>query len=150
MKGRSRRIACFSLMLVLLPALAAAAPLAERQLLENGLTLLVASRRALPIVTVNVTIQAGSLWEPEGRAGLAYLTASLLTRGTSTRTAGQIDEAVDFIGASLSSGADRDSSELDLTVLKKDLPIGLELLADVLLHPAFQQGEIARKVQEIR
>ena len=143
-------IRLFTLMLVLSPVLAAAAPLAERRVLENGVTLLVASRRALPIVTVNVTVGAGSLWEPEGRAGLANLTASLLTRGTATRTAAQIDEAVDFIGASLSSGADRDSSEVDLTVLKKELPRGLELLADVLLHPAFPEGEIARKVQELK
>ena len=150
MKRRACRITYLSVLLVLLPAFVAAAPLAERHALESGLTLLVASRRALPIVTVKVTVQAGSLWEPEGRAGLAYLTASLLTRGTTSRTAAQIDEAVDFIGASLSSGADRDSSELDLTVLKKDLPIGLELLADVLLHPAFQEGEIARKVREIK
>jgi zinc protease len=150
MKRRGRLIAWFGLMLVLLPALSAAAPLAERHHLENGLTLLVASRRALPIVTIKVTVQAGSLWEPEGRAGLAYLTGSLLTRGTTTRTAAQIDEAIDFIGASLSSGADRDSGELDLTVLKKDLPKGLELLADVLLRPAFQEGEIVRKVREIR
>ncbi len=136
--------------LLLLPVLAAAAPLAERQVLDNGITLLVASRRALPIVTVNVTVGAGSLWEPEGRAGLAYLTASLLTRGTATRTAAQIDEAVDFIGASLSSEAGRDSGELDLTVLKKDLPRGLELLADVLLRPVFPESEIVRKVRELK
>lgn len=141
----------FSFILFLLqPVLVAAAPLAERQVLENGLTLLVRSSRALPIVTIKVMVQAGSLWEQEGRAGLANLTALLLTRGTATRTAAQIDESVDFIGASLSSSADRDLSELDLTLLRKDLPKGLELLTDVLLHPAFEQGEIARKVQELR
>lgn len=150
MNYRSRWIACLSLAIALLPVFAVAAPLAERQVLDNGLTLLVASRRALPIVTVNVTVEAGSLWEPEAQAGLAYLTASLLTRGTASLTATQIDEAVDFIGASLSSGADRDSSDLSLSVLRKDLPTGLKLLADVLLHPAFHHGEIARKVQEIR
>jgi zinc protease len=130
--------------------LVAAAPLAERQVLENGLTLLVRSSQALPIVTIKVTVQAGSLWEQEARAGLANLTALLLTRGTTTRTAAQIDEAVDFIGASLSSSADRDMSELHLTLLKKDLSKGLELLADALLRPTFEQGEIARKVQELR
>ena len=148
--ARDRLVVLASIVLLLLPGIAAPAPLAERQVLQNGITLLVASRRALPIVTVNVTVQAGSLWEPEGQAGLANLTASLLTRGTTTRTAAQIDEAVDFIGASLSSGADRDSSELDLTVLKKDLPKGLELLADVLLHPTFPEDEIARKVRELK
>ena len=105
--------------LLLLPVIVAAAPLAERQVLDNGLTLLVRSSRALPIVTIKVTVQAGSLWEPEERAGLANLTALLLTRGTTTRTAAQIDESIDFIGASLSSSAGRDSSEVDLTLLKK-------------------------------
>jgi len=148
--NQTRFVGWVGLMLVLLPLLAAAAPLAERQVLENGLTLLVTSRRALPIVTVKVTVRAGSLWESEDRPGLAYLTASLLTRGTTTRTATQIDEAVEFIGASLSSGADRDASELDLTVLRKDLPKGLELLADVLLHPTFPESEIVRKVKELK
>ena len=138
------------LVLLLLPVFVAAAPLAERQVLDNGLTLLIASRRVLPIVTIKVTVQAGPLWEPEDRAGLANLTTSLLTRGTATRTAAQIDEAVDFIGASLSSGAERDSTDVDLTIRKKDLPKGLELLADVLLHPAFAEAEIARKVREVR
>ncbi|WP_337287370.1 pitrilysin family protein [Candidatus Methylomirabilis sp.] len=150
-RRRYRWVLSFSLsVLLLLPVFVAAAPLAERQVLENGLTLLVRSSRALPIVTIKVTVQAGSLWEPEERAGLANLTALLLTRSTTTRTAAQIDEAVDFIGASLSSSADRDLSELHLTMLRKDIPKGLELLADVLLHPTFEQGEIARKVQELR
>ncbi len=70
-------------------------------------------------------MRAGSLGEREGKAGLANLAALLLTRGTMTRTAAQIDEEVDFIGASLSSSAGRDSSEVDLTLLKKDRPKGL-------------------------
>ncbi len=138
------------LLLLLLPVVVAAAPLAERQVLENGLTLLVRSSRALPIVTIKVTMQSGSLWEPETRPGLANLTALLLTRGTTTRTAAQIDESTDFIGASLSSSAGRDFSEVNLTLLKKDLPQGLALLADVLLQPAFEKAEIARKVQELK
>src|SRR5574337_379732 len=151
MSRRCARAIVASLLLLLLPPiLVDAAPLAERQVLENGLTLLVRSSRALPIVTIKVTVQAGSLWEPEERAGLADLTALLLTGGTTTRTAAQIDESVDFIGASLSSSAGRDSSEVDLTVLKKDLPTGLELLTDILLHPAFDQKEIARTAQELK
>jgi zinc protease len=145
-----RRVGALVFVLLLLPVFVAAALLAEREVLGNGLTLLIASRHALPIVTIKVTVQAGPLWEPEDRAGLAYLTASLLTRGTTTRTAAQIDEAVDFIGASLSSTAERDSSEVDLTLLKKDLPKGLELLTDVLLHPAFAEAEIARKVKQLK
>ncbi len=148
--ARIRRIGGLVFALLLAPVFVAAAPLAERVVLDNGVTLLIASRHALPIVTIKVTLQAGPLWEPADRAGLAYLTASLLTRGTTTRTAAQIDEAVDFIGASLSSSAERDSSEVDLTLLKKDLPRGLELLTDVLLHPAFAEGEIARKVKEVK
>src|SRR5574337_1216591 len=149
-RGRIAAVLSLLLLLLLLPVVVTAAPLAERQVLENGLTLLIRSSRALPIVTIKVTVQAGSLWEQEGRAGLANLTALLLTRGTTSRTAAQLDESVDFIGASLSSSAGRDSSDVNLTVLKKALPKGLELLADVLLHPAFQQGEIARKVQELK
>jgi zinc protease len=147
---RRAGIVVIVLLALLSPSRATAAPLAERHVLDNGLTVLVASRRALPIVTVNATVRGGSLWEPAERPGLAHLTASLLTRGTATRTAAEIDETVDFIGASLSAQAGRDFSELEVTVVKAHLAAGLEVLVEALRRPAFPQDEVVRKVQQIR
>lgn len=152
---RYRLIALLALMLGAVgPALTlglseGAEPLAKRYVFENGLTLLVAEKRALPIVTVHVVIKAGSLVEPKEKAGLANLVASLLTRGTKTRSAVEISEAIEFVGGSLTSQGGADVASVGLTVLRKDLDLGLNLLTDVLLHPAFEEQEIQRKMKEI-
>lgn len=127
-----------------------ATSLGRRVEMENGLILLVAERTTLPIVTVEVLVKAGSYQEPKEKAGLANLTATLLTLGTASRTALEISEAIEFVGGSLSASASWDSTTLSLTVLKKDIDVGLELLADVLLHPAFREAEIARKIRELK
>ncbi|HET7853394.1 MAG TPA: pitrilysin family protein, partial [Candidatus Methylomirabilis sp.] len=129
---------------------AEAARLGRRVAMENGLTLLVAERPTLPMVTLQILVKTGSMPEPKDKAGLAHLTAALLPLGTATRTAPEISEAIEFVGGSLNADASWDSSTLSLTVLKKDLDMGMALLAEVLLHPAFREAEIARKVREIK
>lgn len=133
-----------------LPRLSEATSLGRRVELENGLVLLVAERPTLPMVTLQLLVKAGSLQESKEKAGLAHLTAVLLTLGTTSRSALEISEAIEFMGGSLSSGASRDTASVSLTVLKRDLEKGLELFSDVLLHPAFRDAEIERKVREIK
>ena len=142
--------ACLALLALLVssPAAWAAAPI-ERVELPNGIRLLVAERRSLPVVAVEVLVDAGSRYEPADKVGLANLTADLLTRGAGGRTGPEIDEAIDFVGAGLSSGASGDSASVSLRVLRKDLDLGLDLVADVLLRPTFPDAELARKRTEI-
>ncbi len=140
----------FLLLGLLLCPLVEAVPLGRRAEMENGLTLLVAERPTLPMVTVQILLKTGSVLEPKDKAGLAHLTAALLPLGTVSRTAPEISEAIEFVGGGLNADASWDSSSLSLTVLKKDLDMGMALLADVLLHPAFREAEIARKVQELK
>ncbi len=75
-------------------------------MLPNGARLIVSEQHALPLVVVQMLIDAGARRDPGGKEGLAGLTADLLTEGTKTRSASQISEATDFIGASLGSSAD--------------------------------------------
>lgn len=133
-----------------LPKLSESAPLGRRSEMKNGLTLLVAERSTLPMVTVEVLVKAGSLREPREKAGLANLTAELLPLGTASRTALEISEAIEFVGGGLSASGSQDFASLSLTVLKRDLDLGLELLADVLMRPAFREEEIARKMKELQ
>lgn len=135
---------------LVLPRPGDGAPLGRRAAMENGLILLAAERRTLPMVTVKILVKAGSYQESKDRAGLANLTAALLPLGTAGRTALEISETIEFVGGDLSTDASSNYSTLSLTVLKKDLDVGLELLADVLLHPAFREAEIARKVRELK
>ena len=139
--------------LLLLGAVApgsAAVPLAHREVLPNGIRLLVAERPAIPIVVVRVSIRAGSAFDPPDAGGLANLTADLLTRGTARRTAPELDRAIEFVGGSLETDAGRDTATVSLAVLKKDLDLGLDLLAEVLLQPAFPEDELKRKVTDIQ
>lgn len=135
---------------LLLAAPAAAAPLAHREVLPNGIVLLVAERPAVPIVAVRVLVRAGAALDPADRPGLANLTGALLTRGTARRTGPELDSAIEFVGGSLEAGAGRDDVAASLRVLKKDLPLGLDLLSEVVLTPTFPRDEVARKVAEIQ
>jgi zinc protease len=122
----------------------------ERFVMDNGLTVLYARRENLPIVKVSVLVKAGSYDEPERLAGLATLTASLLTEGAGGRTSAEMADAVEFIGASLGASASRDYTSVDLSVLGHDVRTGFTLLSDVLMRPAFDQAEIERKVQRMQ
>src|SRR5437762_4983372 len=96
------------LLLLGLAAPATGAPLAHREVLANGIVLLVAERPAVPIVAVRVLTDAGAVYDPPDRAGLAHLTGALLTRGTAKRTAPELDSAIGVVGGSLGAGGGRD------------------------------------------
>jgi zinc protease len=126
-------------------------PLAYREVLPNGIVLLVSHRPALPIVAARVYVQgAGAAFDPADRQGLANLAGSLLSRGTGNRSAIQLDAAIEFVGGSLESGADRDGLVVAVDTLRKDLTLGLDLLREVLLLPSFPGDELTRKVKEIQ
>ncbi len=120
----------------------------ERRVLDNGLVLIVLERHALPMVTVTLSLKTGSIYDPPNQEGLANLTGSCLSRGTKSRTATQISKEIDFVGGVLSSTTGMDFSQLNLTVLTKELDLGFDLLADVLLRPAFAVDELEREKQE--
>lgn len=111
--------------------------LGVREKLPNDLVWLYAEATELPLISIQLLIKAGVLWEPPKKAGLANLTAQLLLSGTKTRSAAQIAQELDFLGAKLSAGGGDDYATLSLTLLKKDLARGLELFKDVLLNPVF-------------
>ena len=144
-----RFLSVIMLLLLAFPA-HAAGPLAEREILPNRAVLLVAERPAIPIVVLRVSVPAGSAHDPAGGLGLANLTATLLTRGTTRRSGPELDRAIEFVGGSLEAGAGRDGATVTLSVLKKDLSLGLDLLAEVLQQPVFPPDELARKVADIQ
>lgn len=150
-RPRAAAVALLALLALLCPVPPAAAlgPQVVQETLPNGATLLVSEQRNLPLVLVRVLVDAGSRRDPDGQAGLANLTADLLTEGTATRSAEEVKEAIDFIGGSLGAGADQDYALLSLRVLRKDLDAGLDLLADVLLRPAFHADELARRREAV-
>ncbi len=119
-------------------------PPVVRKKLSNGLEVLVAERHELPILAMSLVIKGGETLVPEGKEGLAELTASLWNQGTKTRTGVQIAAALSDLGASLGAGGGLESSSLSLTTLKKTEDKALELFTDVLLNPTFPEKEFNR------
>ena len=142
----------FTLSLILLlfyAAPAAPAPLGTRTVLDNGATLLVAERPGIPMVVMNIVLKSGAAVDPDGKTGLANLTASLLTRGTKKHSAQALAQELDFLGASLNVDADYETTTISLTTLTKNLEPALELVAEVLLSPTFPPAELERTRKEI-
>jgi len=122
----------------------------ERSVLDNGLIILHKENHNLPIVTVTLIVKAGQAREAETKAGLAHLTAELLTEGTKNRTAKAISDEMDFIGASLDASAGSDYTTVSLSVLKKDVEKGFDVCADILQQPVFPDEEIKRKKEQVK
>lgn len=121
----------------------------HREVMDNGLVLQVVERHALPILTVQVGIRAGSRHDPPGGAGTANLVAELLTEGTTSRSAGEIADAIEFVGGHLGAGVEPDFARVTVTVLERDRDLALDLLADVVRRPAFAPAEVARVKREV-
>jgi zinc protease len=133
----------------LLAAPVAAALTATRTVLDNGLVLLTSEQKSLPIVSIELLMDAGSRYDTPKQHGVANLTAKLLTYGTERRSAVQINETLDFIGANLSAQCGKDLASVSMTLLKKDLDAGLELLAEILTRASFPPEEIERQKQAV-
>lgn len=127
------------------------APLPERAIefppftettLPNGLRLIVLEHRSQPLVSVNLYLASGSAADPAGRAGLAGMTADLLTKGTPGRTATQIAEEIERVGGSLGASAGSDWITLSSNVLAEHLPLALELVSESALRPTFPAEEL--------
>lgn len=112
--------------------------------LTNGLRVIVIQRTQMPLVTAQVLIKSGGEVDPPELSGAADMTAALLTRGTTTRSATQIAEAIEALGGSLNSGGGWDSSSITTNVMSSRIGPALEILADVLRNPSFKDEEIER------
>ncbi|OHE78539.1 MAG: hypothetical protein A2107_09695 [Verrucomicrobia bacterium GWF2_62_7] len=125
-----------------------ALPPFKKTVLKNGLTLLLMEQREVPIVSITAMIKAGSVADPAGKEGVAAITGALLRRGTTSRTAEQFAEELDFIGGSFGSGTNVDATTVSAEFMKKDLVKGLDLVADALMRPAFNADEVAKQIKQ--
>jgi zinc protease len=116
--------------------------------LPNGLRVIVIERHESPLVSAQVVIKNGGEVDPPELAGLADMTASLLTKGTQTRDATQIAEQIERLGGSLESGARWDSSFATVGVMSDKIGPAMEILADVVRRPTFKSEEVERLRQQ--
>lgn len=119
-------------------------PKVERATLANGIPVVLARRTSIPKLSLTMEFDAGYAADGTARAGTQSLMMDLLKEGTTSRTATQIAEEEERLGASISTGADIDRSSISLTALTANLQPSLELMADVLLNPAFRTEDVER------
>ncbi|MFK2902517.1 insulinase family protein [Dyella ginsengisoli] len=119
-------------------------PTPSSQTLANGLRVVSVRRADLPLVTARLLIRRGGEMDPAGEAGLASLTANLLTKGAAGKTAPQIAAAAEALGGTLDASAGWDESGVGITVTTPRLGEALALLADVVRRPAFAEDELSR------
>ncbi|HXA06111.1 MAG TPA: pitrilysin family protein [Bryobacteraceae bacterium] len=115
--------------------------------LPNGLTVVLVEDPRFPLVTVRLSFQAGSKFDPKELPGLSGMVAGLLTQGTKTRSFRDIGEELASIGGSLDGHSSPDVLTVGGNVLAENLPKLLELLADVALNASFPENEVQLRKQ---
>ncbi len=117
-------------------------PHARRTVLANGIVLYLLENHELPLVNINALIKTGTMHDPEGKEGVAELTAYLMkTGGTKKMSSAELDQHFDFLAASPSISTVADFTQISLALLKKDIDQGIDLLAQMMITPAFEQNK---------
>ena len=120
-------------------------PAIVRKTLKNGVDVRVVPWRTLPIVTARWLVPHGTADDPEGKAGLAELTATLLTKGTKDKTANELAEALESLGVGYSCSADLNDTTLAFNVLSRNLEPALALLAPIYTAPRLDPSDFDRE-----
>ncbi len=124
-------------------------PAVQTTTLPNGLELAVVEMHKVPVVEVQVLLDAGAARDPADAPGLATFTALMLQQGAGTRGALEIADEAAFLGAQLNTTATADLAAATVHVPRRRLEPALDLLADVVLRPTFADSEVARQ-RELR
>ena len=116
--------------------------------LSNGIKVLLMEKHAVPLVQVDLVIRAGALMDPEGKTGLASMTAAMLTEGAGSRNSLEFADAIDFLGADISASSGYSIMGISLHTPLARLDSALALLADVTRRPLFPAAELDRLRKE--
>jgi zinc protease len=124
-------------------------PEIRRRTLPTGLRICTVEHRQVPIVSVLLLVPAGAAADPADRPGLAAITADMLDEGSGDRSALDVHEALGRIGAQIDTDVGHDAIVIGLTTLERFLDQGLDLVADMVMRPRFEQREFDR-VRDLR
>ena len=125
-------------------------PKVEKVELSNGLKLFLVEDREYPTIDIRAMVRTGSVFEPPEKVGLASITGQVLrTGGTTTKTGDEIDKELETLAATVETSIGRDSGYIMVSVLKEDIDRALDILADILINPAFREDKInLSKIQQ--
>jgi len=126
----------------------------RKSVLPNGIRILTERMPHVRSVAVGVWVETGSRHEPEVRGGVSHLIEHLVFKGTATRTAQDIARTMDSVGGQMDAFTTKENTCFYVQVLDEHLPLAVDLLTDILLHPLFDAEELEREksvvLQEIR
>jgi zinc protease len=130
------------------PPAALKLPAIQKQKLSNGLAVWVVEDHKVPVAQVNLVVFSGTADDPPGKYGVASFTAAMLEEGAGSRSALEIADAVDYLGADLNAATTPDLSAVRLHVPVARLADALPIMADVALRPTFPRDELDRQRQQ--
>ncbi len=123
-------------------------PKLQKAELSNGMKIILAERKSIPVVNVIMMINAGYASDQFASPGTASLAMNMLDEGTKTKNALQLSDELQTLGATLYTGSNLDNSFVNMSALKTNLDQSLNLFADVILNPSFPQKELDRLIKE--
>jgi predicted Zn-dependent peptidase len=120
-----------------------------RDVLDNGLRLITETMPHVRSVTIGVWLMRGSRHESDDRSGIAHFVEHMLFKGTATRSAEDIAQAIDSIGGQLDAFTAKEYASYYIKVLDEHVPLAVDLLSDIVLRPAFPDEELEREKKVI-
>ncbi|MBI5184674.1 MAG: insulinase family protein [Nitrospinae bacterium] len=125
------------------PPISFSPPKPERVALKNGMVLFLLKNDELPVLDINAVVRTGAAYEPDDKIGLAGLTATVMrTGGASSMSGDEVDEKLEFIAGGIDLQCNQTHLMASLSILKKDVDLGLRIYSDILMRPAFEQAKI--------
>jgi predicted Zn-dependent peptidase len=119
-------------------------PKMEKFTLSNGIPVIYMQKSQVPLIQVNVILRSGRVDDPKGKTGLATLVADMLDEGAGERDALALADAIDFLGANISTSAGQHATTVSLNCPVSQIEKSLELLSDIILRPQFPETELQR------
>lgn len=123
-------------------------PAIQKFKLSNGLPVVLMEKRGVPVVQINLLVKTGSAMEPADKAGTASMTAAMLDEGAGTRSALELADAIDFLGARITTNSGQHTSIVALHTPVSKLDAALPLMGDIAMRPTFPVEELDRMRKE--
>jgi zinc protease len=116
--------------------------------LSNGLKVILMEKHEVPLVQLNVVVKTGTVNDPEDKTGLANITLDMMDEGAGGKSSLEIADAIDFLGAEISTKSGQYYSTVDLHTPLSKFDEALKIMGDIILHPDFPENELERKKKE--
>lgn len=130
------------------PAPSLKLPAIQKQKLSNGLAVWIIEHHEVPLAQINLIVRSGSAADPIGKYGVGSLAAAMLDEGAGSRSSLELADALEFLGANLSTTSSFDFSAIRMSVPVSKLADALPLVSDVALRPTFPSGDLDRLKKE--